>query len=78
MERKNITVREDQSEWIEEENINLSQLVQDAIDEEMGPTDEELAEAYRENAEHAAETAEQWANVSQEANDHLGDAPTHE
>lgn len=78
MERKNITIREAQSEWIEQERINLSQLVQEAIDQEMGPTDDELAAAYQENAEHAAETNEQWQHVSQEANDHLGETPTNE
>ena len=78
MERKNITIREDQSEWIEQERINLSQLVQETIDQEMGPTADELAAAYQENAAHAAETNEQWQNVSQEANNHLGDRPTNE
>ena len=78
MDRKNITIREDQSEWIERERINLSQLVQETIDQEMGPTDDELASAYRENADHAAETNEQWQNVSQEANDHLGEPLTNE
>lgn len=76
MERKNITIREDQSEWVEQQRMNLSQLVRETIDEEMGPTDDELAEAYRENADHAAETNEHWKGVSQEANDHLGEAPT--
>lgn len=75
MERKNITVREDQSDWIEEYNVNLSQFVQSAIDEEMGPTDDELAQAYQENADHAALTNEVWANVSDEANEHLGPSP---
>lgn len=78
MERKNITIREDQSEWVEEQGVNLSQLVQEAIDEEMPPTDEELAAAYRENASHAAEVNEEWANVSTEANEHLGDRPSNE
>jgi post-segregation antitoxin (ccd killing protein) len=78
MERKNITIREDQSEWIERRNINLSQLVQETIDEEMGPSEEELADAYKQNADHAAETTEQWDGVSREANDHLGDAPGNE
>lgn len=78
MERKNITIREDQSEWIETHDINLSQLVQETIDEEMGPSEEELATAYQENAEHASETTEQWEGASREANDHLGDAPRDE
>lgn len=78
MERKNITIREDQSEWIEQEQINLSQLVQEAIDAKMGPSDAELAEAYRQNAAHAAETNEQWTGVSREATEHLGEAPTNE
>lgn len=72
MERKNITIREDQSAWIEQADVNLSRFVQEAIDEQMSPTEEELAKAYRENAEHAAETNEQWSNVSTEADDHLG------
>ena len=78
MERKNITIREDQSEWIEDEDINLSQLVQETIDEEMGPTDDELAAAYRENAAHAKEMNDQWEAVSREANDHLGETPRNE
>jgi post-segregation antitoxin (ccd killing protein) len=75
MERKNITIREDQSEWIDEQGINLSQLVQETIDEEMNPTDEELAEAYQENASHATEVNDQWSSVSTEANEQLGDTP---
>ena len=75
MDRKNITIREDQSAWIEQEDVNLSRFVQEAIDEQMSPSEEELAQAYRENAEHAAETNEQWSNVSTEANDHLGTHP---
>lgn len=75
MERKNITIREDQSEWIEEQGINLSQLVQETIDEEMGPTEEELAAAYQENASHAADVNDKWSSVSREANEHLGDPP---
>ena len=78
MDRKNITIREDQSAWIEQEDVNLSQFVQEAIDEQMSPTEEELAQAYRENAEHAAETTEQWSNVSTEANQHLGSHPDSE
>lgn len=78
MERKNITIREDQSEWIEKQGINLSQLVQETIDEEMNPTDEELAAAYQENASHAADVTEEWSSVSREANDHLGDPPNNE
>ena len=78
MERKNITIREDQSEWIEKEGINLSQLVQETIDEEMSPTEEELAAAYQENASHAADVNDEWASVSREANEHLGDPPSNE
>lgn len=78
MERKNVTIREDQSDWIEKRSVNLSQLVRDVIDEEMGPTDEELAQAYRENADHAAEVNELWSEVSTEANRHLGDHPGEE
>ncbi|OKY78052.1 MAG: hypothetical protein BTN85_0537 [Candidatus Methanohalarchaeum thermophilum] len=33
MERKNITIREDQAEWIEENYLNLSRFVQDKLDE---------------------------------------------
>ena len=76
MERKNITIREDQSEWIKKQGINLSQLVQETIDEEMKPTEEELAAAYLENAAHAADVNEEWSSVSREANEHLGDPPS--
>ena len=76
MERKNITIREDQAAWIDVTDRNLSQLVQAAIDDEMGPSDDELAAAYQANAADAAETAEQWATASQEATDHLGEPPT--
>jgi hypothetical protein len=31
--RKNITVREDQEEWIQENHLNLSRFVQDKLDE---------------------------------------------
>jgi regulator of protease activity HflC (stomatin/prohibitin superfamily) len=78
MERKNITIREDQEEWVDERDINLSQLVQDAIDENMSPTEDELAAAYQANADHAAETNEEWAAVSTEANQHLGEPPRDE
>lgn len=76
MERKNITIREEQAEWLAATDRNLSQLVQAAIDEEMEPTDDELARAYQNNATNAAETAEKWATVSREATDHLGEPPT--
>jgi len=76
MERKNITIREEQAEWLAATDRNLSQLVQEAIDEAMAPTDDELARAYQNNADNAAETAEQWAAASREANDHLGEPPT--
>lgn len=75
MERKNVTIREDQSEWVDDAGVNLSQLVQEAIDEEMPPTEEELAEAYQENAEHAANVNDEWGHVATEANEHLGDDP---
>jgi|GEM_PF-2507320 len=78
MERKNITIREDQEEWVNEQDINLSQLVQNAIDKEMSPTEDELAAAYQANADHAAETNEEWSAVSTEANQHLGEPPTDE
>ena len=38
MERKNVTIRKDQSKWIDEAGVNLSQLVQEAIDE-LGEVD---------------------------------------
>jgi post-segregation antitoxin (ccd killing protein) len=78
MERKNVTIREDQSEWVDEAGVNLSRLVQEAIDERMEPTETELAEAYEENAVHAAETNTEWSGVSTEANEQLGDHPDHE
>lgn len=78
MERKNITIREDQSEWIDAQNVNLSRLVRETIDDAMAPGDEELAEAYRENADHAAEVNQLWSNVSNEANRHLGEHPGEE
>jgi hypothetical protein len=78
MERKNITIREDQAEWLADTDRSLSKLAQEAIDAEMAPTDDELARAYQENADNAAETADQWAGVSSEATDHLGEPPTDE
>jgi hypothetical protein len=75
MERKIVTIREDQSEWIEKEGIDLSRLVRETIDEKMRPTDEELAEAYRANVDQASETTDEWASVSREATDYLGEAP---
>ena len=78
MKRKNVTIREDQEEWVDKQDVNLSQLVQDAIDEEMGPTEDELAAAYQANADHAAETNEEWSAVSTEANQHLGESPSDE
>ncbi len=35
MQRKQITIREDQEEWINENHINLSSLVRGCIDERM-------------------------------------------
>jgi len=78
MERKNVTIREDQSEWVDETGVNLSQLVQEAIDDRMEPTETELAEAYQENAAQAAETNTEWNSVSTEADEQLGDHPDHE
>lgn len=78
MERKNVTIREDQSAWVDESGVNLSQLVREAIDDRMDPTDAELAEAYRANAAHAAETDTEWRDVSTEANEQLGDHPDRE
>ncbi len=34
--RKNITVRDDQEEWIQENHLNLSRFVQDKLDELIG------------------------------------------
>lgn len=78
MERKNVTIREDQSEWVDETGVNLSRLVQEAIDDRMEPTETELAAAYRENAAHAAETNSEWRGVSTEATEQLGDHPEEE
>lgn len=75
MDRKNITIREDQSEWVHERGVNLSQFVQEQLDEAMGPSDDELAQAYRENTEQAREMNEEWSNVSLEANQYLGEDP---
>ncbi len=75
MERKNITIRPAHSDWIQENDVNLSQFVQERIDDEMGPSDEEIAQAYRDNAENAHEMNERWSNVSKEANQHLGENP---
>ena len=33
MERKNITIREDQEEWIQNNHLNLSSFVQEKLDE---------------------------------------------
>lgn len=35
MKQKTITIREEQDEWIDENHINLSSLVREAIDEQM-------------------------------------------
>ena len=78
MERKNVTIRKDQSKRIDEAGVNLSQLVQEAIDERMEPTETELARAYKENTAHAAETNTEWSGVSTEANEQLSDHPDHE
>lgn len=34
--RKNITIREEQEEWLEDNHVSLSKFVQAKIDEEMG------------------------------------------
>lgn len=73
MDRKNITIREDQSEWVSDNEVNLSRFVQEQLDEAMGPSEDDLAQAYRENAEQARETNEAWNNVSLEANQYVGD-----
>jgi len=36
MKRKTITIREEQAEWIDEDNLNLSRFVQDKLDERFG------------------------------------------
>jgi hypothetical protein len=33
VERKNITIREDQAEWVEENHLNLSSFIQEKLDE---------------------------------------------
>ena len=73
MDRKNITIREDQTEWIEEQGLNLSQFVQDRLDEERGPSEEELEAAYAENAERAREISSEWQYASDEANERLSE-----
>lgn len=78
MDRKNITIREDQSEWVEEADLNLSQFVQEKLDEQMGPSADELAEAYEANAASARKLNETWEDVSREANDYLGEPPATE
>jgi hypothetical protein len=78
MDRKNITIRDDQSEWVAERGFNLSQFVQEQLDEEIGPSDDELAQAYRENAENARQMNKEWEHVSTEANRHLGENPIDE
>ncbi len=35
VERRNVTIREEQDEWIRENHINLSSLVRECIDERM-------------------------------------------
>lgn len=75
MNRKNITIRSDQSEWIRERGLNLSRFVQERLDEEMGPSDAELEEAYRRNEERNRRVYEEWEGTSREANEYLGDAP---
>jgi hypothetical protein len=32
MKRKNITIREDQAEWVEENHLNLSSFVREKLD----------------------------------------------
>jgi hypothetical protein len=73
VDRKNITIRDEQTEWIRRSGLNLSEFVRDRLDEEMGPSDEELARAYEENAEHAKRVNEEWERVSTEANRSLGE-----
>jgi len=78
MERKNVTIREDQSEWIDDTGVNLSQLGQEAIDDRMESTESELAAAYQENSAHAAETNAEWNAVATEANKQLDHHPDDE
>ena len=59
----------------DKEDIDLSQLVQSAIDDQIPLSEEDLAEAYQDNADYAATVNEDWKHVSAEANEHLGDPP---
>lgn len=75
VQRKNITIRDEQAAWVARENVNLSRFVQDRLEEEMGPTDEEIAADYRRNRERDRDVYEDWEGASVEANQYLGDAP---
>jgi hypothetical protein len=44
----------------------------------MSPMEDELAEAYQANAGDATKTNEEWAAVSMEANQNLGELPRDE
>lgn len=76
VQRKNITIRDEQAAWVDRTNVNLSRFVQDRIAEAMGPSEEELAEAYRTGRERDMEVYENWEDASVEANQYLGDAPS--
>jgi hypothetical protein len=45
---------------------------------QMSPMEDELAEAYQANAGDATKTNEEWAAVSTEANQNLGELPRDE
>lgn len=75
MQKKTITIREDQDSWIQRSNLNLSRFVQDRLDENMGPTEEELEAAYRRTAERDAGVNEEWESASRETNRYLGESP---
>jgi antitoxin component of RelBE/YafQ-DinJ toxin-antitoxin module len=64
-------------EYAEEHGLRMSRAYADllnyALDEQVGPTDEELRNAYQENAEQAREINREWAHVSTEANQYLDD-----
>lgn len=76
VQRKNITIQDEQDAWVSRQNINLSRFIQDRIAEAMGPSEEELAEAYRTGRERNMEVYEEWEGASVEANQYLGDAPS--
>ena len=75
VQRKNITIRDEQDAWVDRMNLNLSRFVQDQLDEHMGPTDDELAAAYRRTRERDGDVYNAWEGASREANTKLGASP---